>query len=231
MGTIKILSGGAAHGLVCDLAERFEQQTGCKIDGEFGAVGVMEAKFRQGQPADMLILTSSSIANLAREALVVDGSQEDVGTVHAAIAVRTGDSAPPIQTAEDLRTAILAASEIFFPDPEQATAGIHFAKVLRTLGIWDEVSPHIRPFPNGAAAMRALAGSTSARPIGCTQATEILNTPGVTLVGSLPPGLGLATVYTAGLCANARRPDEARALISLLRDDSTRHNRERAGFA
>ena len=53
--------------------------------------------------------------------------------------------------------------------------------------------------------MRALAASRSARPIGCTQATEILSTPGVTVAGALPAGFELATTYTAAVAANAVR--------------------------
>ena len=57
----------------------------------------------------------------------------------------------------------------------------------------------LRPYPNGATAMRALAGARRTSPIGCTQVTEILNTPGVALVGPLPKQFELATVYTAGV--------------------------------
>jgi molybdate transport system substrate-binding protein len=230
MGKIRLLSAGAAHGLVRDLSERFEQDSGYEIDGDFGPVGPLHAKVRQGEPADVIILTSSLIADLARDGLVVDGSQADLGTVHAGIAVRAGDAAPPIGTAEELRDALLASDEIFFPDPEQATAGIHFAKVLRRLGSWEELSPKVRTCPSGARTMRALAASTGPRSIGSTQATEILAVPGVALVGPLPGDLGLSTIYTAALCPNARRPDGARALSALLRDDDTRDNRVRAGF-
>ena len=50
-----------------------------------------------------------------------------------------------------------------------------------------------------ATAMRELAAAKGARPIGCTQVTEILNTPGVTLVGPLPEGCALATIYTGAV--------------------------------
>jgi molybdate transport system substrate-binding protein len=129
-----------------------------------------------------------------------------------------------------LRDALLAADEIYFPDPKQATAGIHFANVLKTLGIWDEVAERARTFPNGATAMRELAGSKGARPIGCTQVTEILNTSGVALVGPLPEGHELATVYTAAVCAKSSAPEVARALIALLTDDASAEHRRRAGF-
>ena len=61
--------------------------------------------------------------------------RQTIGTVETAVAVRDGDALPAVGDADALRAALLAADEIHFPDPEQATAGIHFAKVMRDLGI------------------------------------------------------------------------------------------------
>ena len=64
MTRLALLSGGAAQGLVAALAPAFEAETGCRIEGEFGAVGAMAAKLRAGAPADLLILTAALIAEL-----------------------------------------------------------------------------------------------------------------------------------------------------------------------
>ena len=230
MAKLRILSGGAAQGVVNALASRFEKETGYQIDGTFGAVGAMSAKLRAGEPADLLILTSSLIAELAREGHLIARSASDIGVVQTAVAVRAGDPTPPIENAESLRAALLNADAIYFPDPDQATAGIHFAKVLKNLGIWDDVSARLERFPNGATAMRELAKSQRARPIGCTQTTEILNTPAVKLVGPLPQGFALATVYTAAISANAAHPGPAEQLIAMIVSDEARDLRQRAGF-
>jgi molybdate transport system substrate-binding protein len=226
MTRLALLSGGAAQGLVAALAPAFEAETGCRIQGEFGAVGAMAAKLRAGAPADLLILTAAT-----REGRVAEGSAADVGTVLTAVAVRAGDAAPPIADGDALRAALLAADAIYLPDPRQATAGIHFAKVLDRLGIGEAVAARLQPFPNGAAAMRALAASQSARPIGCTQVTEMLSTPGVAVAGALPAGFELATVYTAAVTANAAEPVQARRLAALLTGEAAREARTRAGFS
>src|SRR5215510_3986431 len=132
---LHILSGGAAHGLVDALAPQLEAETGCKIVGTFGAVGVMRDKLVGGAPADMLILTRALIAELAQAGHVAAASAADIGIVRTSLAVRAGDAAPPIGDAAALRATLLAADAIYFPDPTQATAGIHFAKVLESLGI------------------------------------------------------------------------------------------------
>lgn len=230
MKKLRILSGGAAQGLVEALRPGFEAETGCTIDGTFGAVGAMRARLLGGEPTDLVILTRALIEGLARDGHVVAATAADLGTVETAIAVRRGDALPATCNAKVLRAALLEADEIHFPDPEKATAGIHFAKVLRDLGIYDEVVARLKTAPNGATAMRALAASKSNRPIGCTQATEILSTPGIVLVGSLPPGCALATVYTAAVGAKALLPTEAARLTALLTDGAGREQRRRLGF-
>ena len=231
MTTVTILSGGAAQGLVRGLTESFKAQTGFSIDGEFGAVGVMADKLRASTPADLVILTQALLAKLAQENLVIPSSIADVGKVETALAVRSRDPKVTVKTEADLREALRGADAIFVPDIKASTAGQHVAKVLEQLGIAYEVASRLRIFSNGATAMRELAGSTATRPIGCTQATEIIATDGIALSGSLPPGCELVTMYTAGVTARAAHPTEAAALIELLTGADRKELRQRVGFA
>ncbi|WP_298243677.1 substrate-binding domain-containing protein [uncultured Bradyrhizobium sp.] len=231
MTTLSILSGGAAQGLVRGLAEAFKAQTGFGIDGEFGAVGIMADKLRAGASADLVILTQALLAKLAREELVIPSSIADVGRVETALAVRSRDPRVVVKTESDLRDVLRSAEAIYVPDTKASTAGQHVAKVLDQLGIAYEVASRLKIFPNGATAMRELANSTAARPIGCTQATEIIATDGIALSGSLPPGCELVTMYTAGVTARAAHPKEAAALVALLTGADRRELRQRVGFA
>ena len=188
MPSLNILSGGAAQGLVGSIAAKFKKQTGLDITGEFGAVGAMANKLREGTPADILILTSALIATLVKENLAEAASVKDVGRVETALAVRAADPLVSASDATNLRAVFLAADAIFVPDTRNSTAGIHIAKVLRELGIADEVASRLKIYPNGATAMRHMAESEAKRPIGCTQATEIIATNGIKLSGALPKG-------------------------------------------
>ena len=230
MSALKILSGGAAQGLVGSLTTKFKEQTGLDITGEFGAVGAMATKLREGTPADILVLTSALIATLTSEQLVDGASVKDVGRVETALAVRDADPLVSAGDAASLRAVFLAADAIFVPDTKASTAGIHVAKVLQQLGIGEEVANRLKIYPNGATAMRHMADSEAIRPIGCTQATEIIATKGIQLSGALPKGCDLATVYTAAITAKAVHAREAQALIDLLTSADQQHLRERAGF-
>lgn len=227
---LNLLSGGAAQGVVTRLAARFQRETGHTLAATFSAVGAMKEKLLAGAPVDAVILTRAVVEELAALDHVDAATFADLGGVSTGVAVRAGEPAPELRDAAALRDALRAARGIYVPDPQRATAGIHFMKMLDTLGIGDEVRPRLRPHPNGNAAMRAMALAQEAGLIGCTQITEIRNTPGVTLVGALPAGLGLTTVYTAAVCTRASAPDAARRLVALLVDDETRPLRREAGF-
>jgi len=228
---LNILSGGAAQGLVTSLAPTLKAQTGFFISGEFGAVGAMADKLRNGFAADIIILTAALVAKLADEKLVVPSSIRDLGLVETAVAVRARDSRVTVSNADDLRKVLLASDEIYVPDTKVSTAGIHVAKILAQLGIAADVSSRLKIYPNGATAMRELASSNAKRPIGCTQSTEIIGTEGVQLSGSLPKGCELATMYTAAVAARGASPHQAQILIELLTSTESSELRRRAGFA
>ena len=222
---LAFVSAGAAQGLVAALAAKHAVQ----VEGSFGAVGAMQEKFLAGDPCDVVILTAAQIGELARARRVLRETAADLGAVSTSIAVREGDAAPFVSDPAALAAALRAADGLYFPDPAKATAGIHFAGVLQKLGIAEEVAPRVRTFPNGATAMREMARA-GGHPVGCTQATEILATPGVRLVAPLPSGLELQTMYTAAVSARSAQAEAARRFVGILAADASRPLRAAAGF-
>ena len=222
---LRLVSAGAAHALVDEAA----RAAGLEATGSFGAVGAMLEKLDAGEPADVVILTRAQVDALAAQGRVVPESVGDLGTVATSLAVRAADDPPDVSAEGPLRAALLAADAIYFPDPARATAGIHFAKVLASLGIANEVRSKVRNFPNGATSMREMAAATG-HPIGCTQATEILATPGIRLVAPLPRGLDLETTYTAAVDARAADSKAARDFVARLTASQGRAQRRALGF-
>ena len=230
MKNINLLSGGAAQGLVTQLEHRFETEHRCTIDASFGAVGMMKDSLLAGAACDVIILTQALIEQLSASGDVVASSIRALGIVKTGIAVKTGDAAPAVGTSAQLKTALQSARGIYFPDPIKATAGIHFMRVLKQLGLDAELAARLHPFPNGATAMNAMAEAEGDGFLGCTQVTEILYTDGVELVAPLPKEFELATVYTAAVCARATETKAANAMIALLVSPEAAPVRSACGF-
>lgn len=225
-----LFSGGAAHGLVQSVEQEFTRRCGLTIQGSYGAVGVYRDKYLAGDHADMLILSRQLIDGLARDDQIAAEDIFDIGAVRTAVAVRSADPKPDISTPAAFRTAIAAATDIYFPDPKTATAGIHFARVMRACGIDLERDARLHPHPNGASAMRAMAAQQGGRPIASTQITEILPIVGVATIGMLPGEFELATIYTIGIPRRCKQRNAALTLTDLLTGDFAKDLRPKAGF-
>ena len=230
MKPLHVISGGAAQGLVAALSDAFAAKHGFAPEGTFGAVGMMKDKLLAGAPCDVIILTAALIAELEQQGHVDPGSSRPLGVVRTGVAIKAGEAKPDVSTPEALAGVLRGAQGIYFPDPVKATAGIHFMKVLKTLGLDQALAGRLKPFPNGATAMREMAAAAGPGLIGCTQVTEILYTPGVQLAGFLPAAFELATVYTAAVCSRAANPAVAQAMVALLAADHSRTLRLRGGF-
>ena len=227
--SLHVLCAGAVQGVVKALQERFEQEAGVSLQARFGAVGVLKEALLGGEPCDVMIVTDAMVQSLQATHELVADVRAPLGAVPTGLAVRSGEALPEIATQDSLRSTLLGASALYFPDPKRSTAGIHFAQVLQRLGLAEQMAGKVRNFPNGATSMRELAAS-GAGAIGCTQVTEILYTPGIVLVGPLPAGCELATVYSAGMAARAASPDLARRFVELLSGPASRSLRAAGGF-
>ncbi len=230
---LHLLSAGAAKGLVQALAASFERDTGATLAATFDAAGTIRDRFLAGDPCDVVILPAAMLDALAAQGKVEPDSIAALGGVRTGVAVPSAEPAPAIAGVDGLREVLSRATALYCPDIERATAGIHFVGVLKKLGIHDGVAARLRPYANGATAMAAMAraepiGHSGA--VGCTQVTEILYTPGVTLVATLPDEVGLTTVYSAAVSSGADDLALARRFASLLTGEATRALRREGGF-
>jgi molybdate transport system substrate-binding protein len=116
------------------------------------------------------------------------------------------------------------------PDTKQSTAGKHVASMIEQLGLTQQMQGRISEHPNGAVAMKALADNASGQGLllGCTQASEIIYTSGVRLIGLLPESFGLSTLYTLAIPTGSTQASAAREAVEHLLAASA--VRQTAGF-
>ena len=228
--TLNVLCAGAVQGLVDAMRERFEHDHGIVLSTRFGAVGAMRDALRGGAPCDVLIVSEAMIDALLASGEVRSGSEAPLGRVETALAVVRGAKVPKVAGAQALKAALLRASALFFPDATLSPAGAHVASTLDRLGIGTSLAPRLRMFANGRTAMRALVDAADPDALGCTQASEIVATPGVVLVGALPAPFALATDYSAAVATVAASEELGRRFIALLAGEESLAQRRAAGF-
>lgn len=227
---LRVLSAGAAKGVVQALAGPFEAAAGARIEATFDSAGAISNAVTGGTGCDLVILPAAMLDTLAAQALVDGDSIAALGRVPTGIAVAAGDPLPDVHDADALKAALVAASAMYCPDTMRSTAGIHFTGVLRALGLYDGSLAKLRAYANGAQAMAALAHAGAQRAIGCTQITEILYTPGVVLVAALPAPFELATIYGVAVASNTSASSPARSFAARLTGAATQPLRRAGGF-
>jgi molybdate transport system substrate-binding protein len=178
-----------------------------------------------GERPAVALLSAEAIAAIAARGLVPADAVVEVGRTGVALAApaaarpRHLDTRAPADGAAGRREPGLRRSG------RGATAGRHFASLLDRLGITAEMRPKLRLVPFGVEGVAMAARGEVA--LAVSQATEIIDRPGVQLVGLLPDAVQLWTVYRA---AAIRDGEEARALLALLTTEAARAAFARIGF-
>ena len=211
---IHVLCAGAARGSVVPLIEPFQRESGHTIRFDYGTAGQIVAKLKEGQRPDVVIVTSTVIADLEKSGMVVTGSAAPLGRTGIGVGIAEGAPLPDISSVEAFRKALLAARAVAYIDPAAGgTSGRHFAGVLARLGIEAEIKPKAVLVPGGYAAERVAKGEAD---LVVHQISEILPVKGVRLVGPLPAELQLYTTYTAALITGTSNAAAAQAWIQYL---------------
>jgi len=211
---LHVLSAGAVRSVVSDLAVAFEKETGHTVKLTFGTVGVIKSKLASADPADVAIMTDTALDEMTRQGVVRQGTWAMVGRTGIGVGVRDGAPKPDIGSPEAFKQALLATKSLTYVDPAQgATSGMHFAGVLKQLGVADAVKGKTTLVPGGYPAELVAKGEVE---MVVHQISEIVPVQGVTLVGPLPKELQKVTVYSAGVAVASTSKDAAREFVTFL---------------
>ena len=211
---IKVLTAGAFKQVLLVLVPEFEKQTGHKVILENDTVGALTKRIEGGEAFDLAVLTPAAVNDLSAKGKFVAGSRTNLGRVGVGVVVKEGAPKPDISSVDAFKKALLAAKSVAYIDPAAGgSSGIYVAGLLDKLGVAAEVKPKAKLIPGGAVAEHIASGEAE---IGIHQISEILPVKGITLVGPLPADIQNYTVYAAGLGANGKESEAAKALLKTL---------------
>ena len=202
MAEIKVMSAGAVKSVVSALGAEFERDGGNKLNLNFGTAGSLRERIKDGETADLVVLSESAIAELAKLGLVVADSVVDVGRTVTGVVIREGGPVPDISTPEAFKRAFLNARSVAYTDPKAGgSGGIMFAALLEKLGIADAINKKAVLGKSGHDVTTSIAEGRAE--IGTTFISEVLPVKGARVVGPLPGDLHIANTYTAAIHAQA----------------------------
>lgn len=112
MAIIKVISAGAVKAIIVALAPEFERESGHRLDLDFGTAGAQRDRIKNGEAADLVVLSESIIAGLGA---IVTGAK-NLGATVTGVVVKEGAPLPDISTPEAFTQALLKARNVAYTD-------------------------------------------------------------------------------------------------------------------
>lgn len=231
--TLRIISSMATQQLLADLIDLYrhtQRQTGQGSRSQeiaLESVGGVDAakRVQAGEAFDIVALASNTIEQLIAAGKVVAGSRVDIVNSGVAVAVRTGAAHPDISSEAAVKQAVLAAPTLGY---STGPSGVQLAKLFERWGIAAQIQSRIVTAPPGVPVGSLVAKGEVA--LGFQQLSELLNQPGIDVLGPLPPAIQITTTFSAGLAATSTQPEAVRALLAFFASPATVEIKRRNGM-
>ena len=225
---VRVLISGGFSAPYQELLPQFEKSTGITIsttrgasegDGRDGPISI-DAELRNGQPANVVIMSREGLAELKAEGRIVIDSNVDLASVPLGVGVRAGTPRPDIGTTGAFKQALLRAKSIGI----QSTSATYLkTKVFPQLGIADALADKL----SGAGASEVASGGVE---MVVLPVSEILPVRGVDLVGMIPADLQFVQVFAAAVVKGAKNPEASKRLIEFLASEKATPTVEKWGM-
>jgi molybdate transport system substrate-binding protein len=207
---LRLLSTLALKGAMNRLAGDYQAAASIRIDADFAPTIGLLKRLRDGEVADVVILTQEGLDELVTEGTVAAASKVDLARSYVGIAVKAGSFHPDIATEPALRRTVLAARSVAYS--QIGASGIFFADLIKRLGIAGEIKARAT-ITSGFTAERLITGEAD---LAVQQISELKQVAGIEIVGPIPYELQTPAVFSAGRMAASKQPAQADAFLSYL---------------
>ena len=209
---VRVLASNGVKAVIEELVPRGEHAIGHPLTVTFDSSAALRQSMDKGEAFDVAIMTREMIDDLIKEGKIAAGTQAGVARSGIGVGIRSGAPKPNIKTAEAIKRTLLDAKAITYA--QDGASRVHIINMLNRLGIADQVGRKtILEQGSVRSAGRVAAGDAD---LIMTLISEILPIQGVELVGPLPAEFQSYVTLAAGVGANARNPESAKALIRFL---------------
>ncbi|MBI5275000.1 MAG: substrate-binding domain-containing protein [Burkholderiales bacterium] len=222
---IKGISSMATRQLLAELSADYERLEGVTV--VFESVGGVDAarRVQAGEAFDVVVLASHAIAKLVEAGSAVAGSRVDLVRSGVSVAVRAGSAHPDISSEEAVKQAVLAAPTIGYSTGPSGTA---LLELFERWGIAGQVKQRIVQAPAGVPVASLVAKGDVA--LGFQQLSELVNVPGIDVVGPLPPAIQITTIFSGAVCATSQRQPAVRQLLAFMASPAVAAAKQRHGM-
>ncbi|BCQ55059.1 substrate-binding domain-containing protein [Burkholderia gladioli] len=206
-----LISSMATRQLLARLAEDYRAATGQAVAIE--SVGGVDAARRvaDGEAFDLVVLADAALAKLAASGHLDGAGRVAIARSEVAVAVREDAPHPAIDSGAAVREAVLRARSIGY---STGPSGMHLEALFAQWGIAETIASRIvRARPGVPVAALIAAGEVE---LGFQQRSELLDQPGIAIVGPLPDEVQAVTVFAGAVGSLCTRREAAAAFLAFL---------------
>jgi molybdate transport system substrate-binding protein len=208
---VHVWTARAIATVLAEIGPQFERTTGHRLNVYSGLPDDFQRRANAGDPCDILVSGSAPVARWIKEGRLVAETRTDIARSGVGVAVRSGARKPNISSVEAFKRSLLDAKSIAYL---RVGSGLHIADVLERLGIAETIKSKVTRPESDIVSELVARGEIE---LGMVVITQILTTPGVELVGPLPPEIQSYVVFTGAVATSSRAPDAARELMKFLK--------------
>jgi len=209
---IKILAPRAIWTVLNVAGPEFEHATGHKLNVSVDLAAVVVQRVNAGEAFDLAVAAPAQIDGLVKDGKLIADTRTDLTRSGIGIEVRKGAPKPDISTVEAFKRAMLDAKSIGYL--KIGTSGQMVAAMLGRIGLTEAIKSKVTLPETDVVSEMVAEGKIE---IGMVNISQILTTPGVDLVGPLPPELQSYIVFSAGVSTSSKAPDAVRDLLKFLK--------------
>jgi molybdate transport system substrate-binding protein len=208
---LKIFASRAIWTVLAELAPEFERNSGHKLNVITGLSSEFVGRINAGETFDVIAAPPAALDGLIKNGKVSADSKTNLARSAYGVAVRAGAPKPDISSVEGFKRALLNTKSItYLPVP-----GV--PQIIERLGLKDAIAAKVT-IPNTDTSSELVAKGEIE--LGIVAITQTFTTPGIELVGPLPPEIQFYTNFGGAVSATSKTADAARDLLAFLKGPS-----------
>src|SRR5207253_9187088 len=205
---LKIFASRAIWTVLEEIGPEFEKSSGHKLNVITGLSSEFVGRINAGETFDVIAVPPPVLDGLIKSGKVAADSKTNLARSAWGVAARAGAPKPDISSVEAFKRALLNAKSItYLPVP-----GV--PQIIERLGLKDAIASKVM-IPNTDISSELVAKGEIE--LGIVAITQTFTTPGVELVGPLPPEIQMYTTFGGAVSAGSKSSDAARDLLMFLK--------------
>ena len=218
------ISSMATRQLLAELAPR------CAPVGstlQFESVGGVDAARRvaEGEAFDLVVLAADAMDKLMAAGHLQPGTLRPLVDSPMAIAAREGAPVPDLGSEAALREAVLQAPRIGY---STGPSGVALMALFERWGVMEPLRARLVQARAGVPVASLVASGEAS--LGFQQLSELINQPGVRVLGEMPAGVQITTTFSGAVASASARPEAALQALTALASSAIAEVAKRLGL-